>query len=73
MPKMGEKKRSGEVPVPRDEEDVLDESEEPGEFEGTVLDAEGCGRQHGRRRVTRGLEDRESGDLPDEPPPGYPG
>lgn len=73
MPKMGEKKRSGEALVPRDEDDVEGDLDEPGEFEGTALDVEGCGRQHGRRRVARGLEDRESGDLPDEPPPGYPG
>lgn len=62
------------APDPTRAGDLTEEpEEESGEFEASTLDAEGCGRQHGRRRSARGLDDRESSDLPDEPPPGYPG
>lgn len=69
----GDPSGRGKSEVPSTEGDYEVEDEEPGEFEGALLDVDGGGRQHGRRRVARGLEDRDSSDLPDEPPPGYPG
>ena len=66
---MGKKRTTEPVP-PEDRE----EHEDLRDFELSLLDEEGCGSvSHVRRVTSRGLEEREARDVPDEAPPGWPG